>query len=154
MQEAKAGAILVTESVRMAQSLGLGLEPYTGIWSLVKEPDGFAVERKIRAAGWSFFFMAAELKVMSVGAPGAKKIQNALQRMLEKVREQGFNSLEITGIAARRFLGVPYAVVTAHARHLQPGCYLESAEARRAAMRPGEASSKPPALVLPMPQTS
>jgi hypothetical protein len=152
MQEVKAGAILVKESPLMAQRLELETEPCCGMWRLVKAQDGFAVERKIRAAAWSFFFMAAEVKVMFLGAPAAKKIQKALQGILEKLREENFNSLEITGIVAKRFLGMPYAVVSAHARHLQQGCYLESAEARRAAVRPGEASSKPPVLVLPMPQ--
>jgi hypothetical protein len=154
MQEVKAGAILVKESSLMAQCLGLETEPCCGAWRLVKAQDGFAVERKVRAAGWSFFFMAAEVKEMFFGAPAAKKIQKALQGILEKLGEQDFNSLEITGIVAKRFMGVSYAVVSAHARHLQQGCYLESAEARRAAMRPSEASSKPPALVLPMPQIS
>jgi len=62
------------------------------------------------------------------GALGAKKIQNALKRILGKVKQQHFNSLEVTGIVAKRFLGVPYAVVSAHSRHLQQRCYLESAE--------------------------
>lgn len=69
---------------------------------------------------------------MFLGAVGAGKIQSALQRMLAKLRPLNFNCLEVTGIVARRFLGVPYTVVSAHARHLQEGCYLDSADERRA----------------------
>jgi hypothetical protein len=93
--------------------------------------DGFALDRKIRAAGWNFFFMAAEIKVMFFGALGTKKIQSALKRILAKVRQEHFNGLEVTGIVAKRFLGVPYATVSAHSRHIQQSCYLDSAEARR-----------------------
>jgi len=71
-------------------------------------------------------------------ALGAKKIQNALKRILGKVKQQHFNSLEVTGIVAKRFLGVPYAVVSAHSRHVQQSCYLASAEARRRSQHDAE----------------
>jgi len=115
----------------MTQLLGLESEPCSGNWSLVKALDSFALDRKIHAAGWNFFFMAAEVKVMFFGALGAKKIQGALKRILEKVQGQDFNCLEVTGIVAKRFLGVPYAIVSAHSRHVQPSCCLDSAESRR-----------------------
>jgi len=132
------GAILTNESSLMMQSFGLETEPCSGNWSLVKALDGFALDRKIHAAGWNFFFMAAEVKVMFFGALGAKKIQNALQRIFGKVKQQHFNGLEVTGIVAKRFLGIPYAVVTAHSRHVQHDCYLDSAEARRASQHNAE----------------
>jgi len=43
------------------QLLGLESEPYSGRWSVVKAPDGFALDRKIRAAGWNFFFIASQV---------------------------------------------------------------------------------------------
>jgi hypothetical protein len=69
---------------------------------------------------------------MFFGALGAKKIQSALRRILEKVRKQNFNSLEVTAIVAKRFLGVRYTVVTAHSRHVQRSCYLDDTVVRRA----------------------
>jgi hypothetical protein len=132
------GAILIKEWPLMTQFLGLESEPYSGNWSLVKVLDGFALDRKIRASGWNFFFMAAEVKAMFFGALGAKKIQNALKRILGKVGQQHFNSLEVTGIVAKRFLGVPYAIVSAHSRHVQQSCYLDSTEARRTSQRDAE----------------
>jgi len=114
----------------MSQLLGLESEPCSGEWSLLKVLDGFALDRKIHAAGWNFFFMAAEVKVMFFGSLGAVKIQKALKRILEKVKPQQFNGLQVTEIVARRFLGVPYVTVSAHSRHMQQSCYLESAEAR------------------------
>jgi hypothetical protein len=129
------GAILIEEQSLRMQLPGLESEPYSGNWSLVKVLDGFALDRKIHAAGWNFFFMAAEVKVMFFGALGAKKIQDALKRILVKVRHQNFNSLEVTGIVAKRFLGMPYAIVSAHARHIQQSCYLDSAQARWTSQR-------------------
>ncbi len=125
------GAILIEESPRMTQVLGLESEPYLGNWRLVKVFSGFSLDRKIRASGWNFFFMATEVKAMIFGALGTNKIQKALKRIIEKVKGQHFNSLEVTDIVEKRFLGVRYAVVLAHSRHVQQSCYLDSAEARR-----------------------
>jgi hypothetical protein len=138
-QEVQVGTILMSE---WPPFLGLGLrseglesEPYLGHWSVVKALDGFALDRKIRAAGWNFFFIASEVKVMFLGSLGAKKIQHALHRILGKVSHQHFNGLEVTGIVAKRFLGLPYAIVSAHSRHVQQSCYLDPAEVRQAAKR-------------------
>jgi hypothetical protein len=125
------GAILMKEWPGMKQLLQLESEPCSGEWSLLKVLNGFALDRKIHAAGWNFFFMAAEVKVMFFGSLGAVKIQNALKRILEKVKPQQFNGLEVTEIVARRFLGVPYVTVSAHSRHMQQSCYLDSALARQ-----------------------
>ena len=133
----QAGTVLINDSPLITQLFDLNSEACSGDWSVIKL-DGFALDRKIQAAGWNFLFIAPEVKVMFFGAVGAKKVQNALMRILAKVKRQSFNSLEVTGIVAKRFLGVPYAIVTAHSRHIQQGCRLEDANARRASQRVNE----------------
>jgi hypothetical protein len=125
------GTILMKDWPGMTQPLGFESEPCSGSWSVLKVLDSFALDRKIHAAGWNFFFMAAEVKVMFFGAVGAAKVESALQGLLRKVRPQHFNSLEITGIVAKHFLGVPYVTVSAHSRHMQQSCQLDSTEVRR-----------------------
>jgi len=125
------GTILMKEWPGRAQLLQFESEPCSGNWSLIKALDGISLDHKIRAAGWNFFFMAAEVKAMFFGVPGAAKIQNALQRILAKVKPQYFNGLEVTGIVSSHFLGVPYVTVSAHSRHMQQGCYLDNSEARQ-----------------------
>ncbi len=126
------GAILIKEWP-MQELLEVESDAFTGNWNLVKLPDGFGLDRKIRAVGWNFFFMATEAKAMFFGAIGTAKMREALRRILKKEKQQSFNCLEVTGIVARRFLGVPYVVVSAHSRHVQRSCYLESSEARQTA---------------------
>ena len=125
----------------MTPFLGVESEPYSGTWSLVKVLDGFALDRKIRVSGWHFFFIAAEVKAMFIGAAGAKKIQHAMKRILRKVAQEHFNGLEVTGIVAKHFLGVPYTIVSAHSRHVQQSCYLDSPETRRTSERDAEWAS-------------
>lgn len=80
----------------MPELLGLGTEPCIGEWNLVTLSNGVALDRTIQAAGWSFFFMANDVKVMFIGSLGMAKIQHALKRILKKVKPQPFNSLEVT----------------------------------------------------------
>src|SRR5436853_7017710 len=82
------GAILIDESPRITQLLGLECEPYSGNWRLVEALSGFSLERKIRTSGWNFFFMATEVKAIIFGALGANKIQNALKRILQRSEER------------------------------------------------------------------
>jgi hypothetical protein len=131
-QEVQVGTILMSE---WPQFFGVESKPYSGSWSVVQTLDACALERKIRAAGWNFFFIASEAKATFFGAPGAKKIGHALTRILGKVSGQHFNGLEVTGIVAKRFLGLPYTVVSAHSRHVQNNCYLDGAEVRRSSRR-------------------
>ena len=125
------GTILTKEWPGILQLSGFQTEKGFGEWSTVRMSDGVALDREIHAAGWNFFFLATEVKAMFFGSPGAAKIERALKRILAKVRLQHFNGLEVTAIVARHFLGVPYVTVSAHSRHMQQSCSLESAEARQ-----------------------
>jgi hypothetical protein len=132
------GTILIDDEPRLTQIFALKSEPYLGKWSVLKGLDGFALDREIHAAGWNFFFMAAEVKVMFFGVIKARKVQDALKRILGKVRPQNFNCLEVTDIEVKRFLGVPYATVSAHSRHIQQSCQLDDIERRRTSERDAE----------------
>jgi len=125
------GTILIKEWPGMPKLIGFETEPGLGQWSMVKGPDSFSLDRKIHAAGWNFFFMAAEVKAMFFGSLRASKVQSALKKILAKVKPQHFNGLEVTAIVDRHFIGVPYVTVSAHSRHLQHGSNLDSADVRQ-----------------------
>lgn len=126
------------DGAKMPELLGLETEPCIGEWNWVKELDGVALDRKIHVAGWNFFFMATEVKVMFWGSLGAAKIQRAVKRILAKVERQHFNGLEVTAIVAGHFLGIPYATVSAHSRHMQQSFNLDSVATRRSFQRDSE----------------
>jgi hypothetical protein len=131
MSTIQVGTILMKEWPGMPQFLGFEPEPVLGEWTTVKTPDAFTLDRKIHAAGWNFFFMAAEVEAMFFGSLRASTVQSALKRILAKVKQQHFNGLEVTAIVARHFLGLPYVTVSAHSRHLQHSSNLDSAEIRQ-----------------------
>jgi hypothetical protein len=137
-EEVQLGTILIRDNPVAAQAIGFQSEPYSAQWGLVKALDGLALDRKIHAAGWNFFFMAAQVKVMFIGAIETESIRKAVGRMLGKLKLMDFNCLEVTGIVTRRFLGVPYTVVSAHSRHIQQSCYLDGNDERRTSQRDAE----------------
>src|SRR5438045_9486074 len=111
--------ILIKDWPGMNKLVGLESEPYSGEWTLLRALDVCALDRQIHAAGWNFFFMATEVKVMFFGSLGAAKVQNALKRILKKVKPQHFNGLEVTAIVTRHLLGIPSVTVSAHSLHMQ-----------------------------------
>ena len=137
-QTVQVGTILMKEQPGMGKLIGLETEPCFGEWSAVKGLDSFALDRNIHAAGWNLFFMAAEVKATFFGSLTAAKVQGALQRILAKVKSQHFNGLEVTAIVASHFLGVPYVTVSAHSRHMQHSCNLDSAEVRQTSQAAAE----------------
>jgi hypothetical protein len=127
------GTILIEDRPLVTRIFDLENESYSRNWNVVKAIDGVALDLKIRAAGWSFFFMAGEVKATVFGSLAANNIQKALKRIFSKMRKQNFNCLEVTKMVEGHFLGVPYITVCTHPRHIQQGCWLDSAQERAAA---------------------
>jgi hypothetical protein len=57
----KMGTILIEERSVLPDSLRFESEPYSNGWRIVRNLGGFGLERKIRQAGWNFFYMAGEI---------------------------------------------------------------------------------------------
>jgi hypothetical protein len=115
-----AGSILVEEGTHLPNSLLLQRESSSNGWAAVKDVRS-AFEKGILEAGWTFFFMAGEIKTTVFGFDRQKTLHAALKRLTTKVRSQHCNSIEITRVARKSFLKVPYVTVSAHTRHLQEG---------------------------------
>ncbi len=123
-EKIKTGTILIEEGVLLPESLRFESEPYSKGWRLVKNLDGYGLDRKIREAGWTFFFMAGEIKASVFGLDGEKAVRRAVKRVITYMKSDRFNCLEITQVAPRRFLGLPYVTVSAHLRHIQESIFL------------------------------
>ena len=123
-----AGKILVREGTELPGAMRLESEPYAAGWRLVKNLDGDGLGRQIHEAGWTFFCLAGDIKAITFGIDEQQMVCRAVQRILAKVESEKFNSLEITRVANQRFLGVPYASVSARSRHIQESIFLFEAK--------------------------
>jgi len=126
----KTGAILIKEDALLPESLHFESEPYTKGWRLVKNLGGYQMDRTIGEAGWNFFYMAGEIKATVFGFDEEKAQRRAVNRLLANPESEKFNCLEITQVAAKRFLGLPYVTVSAHPRHIQESVVLFHSQRR------------------------
>lgn len=119
----KIGTILIEESAPVPESLRLESEPYSNGWKSIKNLNGYELDRKIRKAGWAFFSFA-EINARVFGFDRAKAAGRAVNRLLASVKSDSFNALEISQVAAKHFLGLPYVTVSGHVRHVQESIFL------------------------------
>ena len=120
----KTGTILIKDGTFLPDALQFESEPCATGWRLVKNLDGYGLGRKIHETGWTFFCLAGEIKATVFGLEGQETVRRAVKRILAKLKSEKFNSLEITRVASKRFLGVPYASVYARSRHIQESMFL------------------------------
>jgi hypothetical protein len=120
----KTGTILIKEGTFLPDALQFESEPCATGWRLVKDLDGYGLDRKIHEAGWTFFCLAGEIEASVFGLEGQETVRRAVKRILAKQKSEKLNSLEITRVASKRFLGVPYATVSARSRHIQESLVL------------------------------
>ncbi len=124
----QAGAVFIKDGTFLPEALHIEDEPCVPGWRLVQNLNGYALDRKVRETGWTFFFLAGEVRSIAFGADEQSTARRAIKRILANPRSKEFNSLEITGVASKSFLGLPYISMRAHSRHVQEGHVLLSAK--------------------------
>jgi hypothetical protein len=151
-QEIRIGSILVRESTIFPPGVSVDGDAFLPGWKLVKNLDGYGLARKIVKANWNFFYLAGEIKAISLGREGSATFRRALKRIAAKREAQNYNSLEITRVAVKRFLGIPFLRVAANLRHIQKGLGLTPTRdfvLRMPAPAPSEeAAAKPYAAMI------
>ena len=124
VEKLKMGTLLIEEGVVFPDSLQVESEPYSNGWRIVKGLDGYGLDRTMSQAGWTCFYMANEISASAVALNGKESLSKAVNQILTKLKLERFNSLEITQVVTKRFLGLPHTTVSAHARHIQESMFL------------------------------
>lgn len=123
----KTGTVLIKEGTPLPEALRFESESCGPSWRLVKNLDGYELDRKIHEAGWNFFCPSGEIKATAFGFDEQKTVRRAVEPILANLKSERFNSLEIMRVASvtsKRFLGVRYVTVSAHSRHIQESSLL------------------------------
>src|SRR5438105_874052 len=129
-----AGSILVEECTHLPKSLLLQSESNSSGWAGIKD-SRLTFEKAIHEAGWTFFFMAGEIKVTVFGFDRQKALRAAMKQLIADVKSQHCNSIEITRVVAKSFLSLPYLSISAHPRHLQKGMLFSANGGPRSGIR-------------------
>ncbi len=131
----EAGTVIMRAGLLLPAGVSLETTLYSRHWNVITGLDAFEMDRLLRAAGWSFFFMAGAVHAVTFGRREGKNARQAVDRVLSRVGAQNFNCVEITEISTKHFLGIPYMSVCAHPRQIQFGRTLQNETQRGQAQR-------------------
>jgi hypothetical protein len=120
--------VFIREDTRLPTTLSIESEAFLPGWRVIKNLDRQALTREVEGANWNFFYLAGEMRATVFGREGLGALRRAVKCVLAKRQGQKFNSLEITKVVSKRFLGIPFTSVTAHSRHIQQGVGLVPAK--------------------------
>jgi hypothetical protein len=122
-----AGTLFMHEGAELPNSHLLQRDSNANGWSTVTNARS-TFEKELPDAGWTFFFMAGEIKTTVFGFDREKALRTALRRLIADAKTQKCNGLEITHVTDKSFLKMPYVTVSAHPRHLQKGATFSGSD--------------------------
>ncbi len=124
----RAKTVLIREDTPLPENLSIESEAFLPGWRVVKNLDRSTLAQNIEGANWNFFYLAGAMRATVLGRDRPGTLRRAVKRVLARQEGQRFNSLEITKVVSKRFLGIPFTSVTAHSRHIQQGIALVPAK--------------------------
>lgn len=127
----QAGTVLSRDGTLFPGGSALETEQFSPGWRSVKGLDGSAIDRKKLEAGWTFFYLAGESRATAFGGEGQKTARRAIRKILAGLKSEKCNSIEVTSVVCKTFLGVPYTTVSFHLRNLQKGFFLSGSRDSR-----------------------
>ena len=121
-QSLSAGTFLIARGTPLPPAWRLEDDSVASGWSrLANTFDSHQREKELVTAGWTFFFMAGAITATAFGLSRPRMLDAALARLIAAVSLQRCNCLEIDDAGMSSFLGIPYARISAHPRHIQKG---------------------------------
>jgi len=125
----KNAVILIRDGTTLPPNLSIASNAFFPGWRIVTTPNRSALTRGIEAAHWNFFYRAEETRATALGTQSLHTLRRAVKGILAKQEQQSFNALEVTTIASKRFLGIPFLRTVAHLRHIQESSALVPSKA-------------------------
>jgi len=109
------------ETVNMKDQLVLGG------WNLVSRLTPAEFDKELYKEGWQFFYIPPEVQASALGFNRKRALQRALKKLLVKADAAKLNAVQVTGVEAKKFLGIHYASISAYLRHVQKSLILSPA---------------------------
>ena len=125
------GCIFVMDDLLLPPPLRFEGQSYSEGWRLLNRLKSGEIELRARDCSWNFIFLVEAMRRTVFGFGRAGSLRRATNKVLAEARRNAFNSVEVTEITARQFLGMHWVSVGAHFRSLQKNCQIKALAARR-----------------------
>src|ERR1700722_16659339 len=119
LDRAKGGIIFIRDGTTLPPISSVTTDAFLPNWRIVTSHDRSALARSIEGCNWSFFYLAGSIQTTVLGGNTLTALRKAVKHILMKRSDDKLNSLEITAIVSRHFIGIPFTTFTAHSRHIQ-----------------------------------
>ena len=117
--KAKDGIIFIRDGTMLPPMVSVTTDAFVSNWRIVTSHDRSALARLIEGCEWYFFYLAGDIQATVLGGNTRRVLRKAVKAILTKRTDDKSNSLEITAIVSRRFLGISFTTFTAHSRQIQ-----------------------------------
>jgi len=111
--------LLVREGAELPPDLATESETFLPGWRVVKNFDNYALRRKIRETNWSFLQLRGGKETKVMGCARREILRKGVAQILAGLKGRKFNSLEITVLGSKSFLGLISLNIAANLRHFQ-----------------------------------
>jgi hypothetical protein len=115
----KDGIIFIRDGTTFPPNLPVTTNAFIPNWRIVTSHNRSTLARSIERCDWYFFYLAGDIRATVLGGNTRRVLRRALKAILAKHGNDQLNSIEITSIASRRVLGIPFTTFTAHSRQIQ-----------------------------------
>ena len=124
------GSIFLMDGLLLPPPLRFEGHSYSDGWRLLNRLTGGEIELRARDCSWNFMFLAEVMRRTVFGFGRMGSLRSATNKLLGEAQRNAFNSVEVTEITARRFLGMHCVSVGAHFRSLQKSNQIKTLAAR------------------------
>lgn len=121
----RVGTMLIKDGTHTPESLGVETERYSAGWSSICKSTSAQLSRELESAGWTFFYMAGEIRTTGFGFNDQSRTGRAMAHVVDAAKREHCNCLEITQVRRGSFLGLSYTSLVAHARHIQKSRWFQ-----------------------------
>lgn len=111
--------LLVREGAELPPDLPTENAAFLPGWRVVKNFDNYALRRKIRETNWRFLQLRGGKETKVIGRARQETLRRGVAQMLADLKDRKFNSLEITVLGSKSFLGVIFLNIAVNLRHFQ-----------------------------------
>jgi len=125
------GCLFLMKGLIVPPTLRFEGQSYSEGWKLLRSLKSSEIDSRARGCGWNFIFLAEGMRRTVFGLGRAWALRRATNKILAEARRNAFNSVEITEITGRQFLGLHCVTVAAHSRSLQKSERIKDISMRR-----------------------
>ncbi len=113
------GSVLVRCDAGLPQSVKVSGPLVMEGWRLVSDIGTAQLDRQLDQEGWYFFYLPPEIAFSAFGFARKHALARALKKLLARAETEKLNTVKVTAVETKKFLGVHHAKVIARVRHIQ-----------------------------------